>query len=109
MSKIFAQASNLNIFWPQNESHGNKGKTNVSAFLNADILSSYLVSILLHQFLLKNYIQLKTNISNYLFSQKQIYQSIMIEVNIFWYLYSDIYDYQKYAYSEVCHLQNSQP
>jgi len=107
MSKICAQASILNIFLTQNESHVNKGKTNLTTFLNIAVLNCLLTIKLLHQFLSKSYNQLKTNISNYLFNQKHRYQSIMIEANIFWYIYSDIYDCQKYAPQEVYQLQNS--
>jgi len=107
MSKIYAQASILNIFLPQNESHVNKGKTNLSTFLNIAVLNCLLTIKLLHQFLSKSYNQLKNNISNYLFNQKHRYQSIMADAKIFWYIYSDIYGCQKYAPPEVYQLQNS--
>lgn len=94
MSKIYAQASILDIFLHQNEIHVNKGKTNLSTFLNIAVLNCLLTIKLLHQFLSKSYNQLKINISNYLFNQKHRYQSIMTDAKIFWYIYSDIYGCQ---------------
>ncbi len=109
MCEIYAQALSLRKFLPNNENIVKKEKSNTNTYLEVTIFSYLFCLQLLHQFILRSYAQITKNKSNYNYIQKQNYQSTSIITNIFWYIYSDIYDFQKYTPPELYYLQYSKP
>lgn len=104
MCEIFARALILCIFLPKNVNQVKEVKTPEVKFINLAFIGYEIVQKLLNRIQITNFKLITIFKINYQSLLLQRSQSSIHVSNIFWYIYTDIYDWRKHTPLKVYHL-----